>query len=128
MQKFWSVNSTLSQERHVYACTEGCITKLFYAKYSQGNFLPWELFKKDLQGGNRRECTPPPKKTRSVKKTLDTRFAPRVFKHFKFFFMHSWMLCAPHLVPDIECFAKINHIICNWEQKYGNKFPRDWLK
>ena len=32
MQKFWSVNSTLGQERHVYACAEGSVTKFFYVK------------------------------------------------------------------------------------------------
>ena len=41
-----------------------------------------------------------------------------VFMHFKFLFMHSWMLYAPHLVPDIEYFSRINHIIFNWEQKW----------
>ena len=35
IQKFWSVNSTLGQERHVYACAEGCVTKFFYAKMFQ---------------------------------------------------------------------------------------------
>ena len=45
-----------------------------------------------------------------------------------FLLVHSWMLCAPHLVPDIEYFARINHIIFNWEQKFGSKFPRDCLK
>ena len=32
IQKFWSKNSTLGQERHVYACTEGCVTRFFYTK------------------------------------------------------------------------------------------------
>ena len=35
IQKFWSVNSTLGQERHVYACAEGCVTKFFYDKMFQ---------------------------------------------------------------------------------------------
>ena len=35
IQKFFSVNSTLGQKRHVYACSEGCITKFFYAKMFQ---------------------------------------------------------------------------------------------
>ena len=35
IQKFWSVNSTLGQERHVYACAEGRVTKFFYAKMFQ---------------------------------------------------------------------------------------------
>ena len=35
IQKFWSANSTLGQEGHVYACAEGCVTKFFYAKMFQ---------------------------------------------------------------------------------------------
>ena len=35
IQKFWSVNSTLGQEKHVYACAEGCVTKFSYAKMFQ---------------------------------------------------------------------------------------------
>ena len=124
----WSVNTTLGQERHVYAYTD---TKIFYAKMfprkfcSLGQcfiqkhhgvlelFKKTELFKKNL---------------RRVSKIFDAHCTPRVFKHFEFLFMHLWMLCAPHLVPDIEYFARINHVIFNWQQKFGNKFTRDCLK
>ena len=76
---------------------------------------------------------PPPSKKkkknwRRVSKIFDAHCTPRVFKHFEFLFMHLWMLCAPHLVPDIEYFARINHVIFNWQQKFGNKFTRDCLK
>ena len=66
--------------------------------------------------------TPPKKNSRSFNKTLNARCAPSVFKHFKFMFMHSWMLCTPHLVPDMEYFVRFDHIIFNWEQKEIN-FP-----
>ena len=42
MQKIQSVNSTLVQVRHVYACGEGCVTKFFMSKCSQGNFIGWD--------------------------------------------------------------------------------------
>ena len=41
MQKFWSVNSTLGQEKHVYACKERCVTKFLMSKCSRGNFVHW---------------------------------------------------------------------------------------
>ena len=89
-----------------------------------------ELFKKEPPGGKGIVHPPSPtkKKLVTVNKTLNARCTPRVFKYFKLLFMHPWMLYAPHLVPDIEYFARINHIIFNWEQKFGNKFPRDCLK
>ena len=134
VQKFWSVNSVLDQERHVYVCAKGSVTKFFYAKMFPRKFcslgqsfmqnhqgIP-ELFKKNSREG--RGCTPLEKNSWRVNKTLDARCAPWVFKHFKFL----WMLSAPHLVPDIEYFARINHTIFNWEQKFGNKFPRGCLK
>ena len=42
MQKFWSYNSTLDQERHVYACVEGFVTKFFMPKSFQGRFFHWD--------------------------------------------------------------------------------------
>ena len=42
MQKFWSYNSTLDQERHVYACVEGSVTKFFMPKSFQGKFVHWD--------------------------------------------------------------------------------------
>ena len=65
---------------------------------------------------------PPKKKLRGVSKIFDAHCKPRVFKHFEFLFMHLWMFCAPHLVSDIEYFARINHVIFNWQQKFGNTF------
>ena len=146
----WSVNTTLGQERHVYAYTD---TKIFYAKMfprkfcSLGQcfiqkhhgvlelFKKTELFKKNFQEGGGGPSLPPPppskkkkKNWRRVSKIFDAHCTPRVFKHFEFLFMHLWMLCAPHLVPDIEYFARINHVIFNWQQKFGNKFTRDCLK
>ena len=95
----------------------------FHAKPSRGSRV---ICKKPVGGVG---CTPPPKKnSRRVNKTLDARYALQVFKYFKFLFMHSWMFCAPHLVPDIEYFARINHIMFNWKRKFGNKFPGDCLK
>ena len=35
MQKFWSVNSTLGQEGHVYACAEGSVTIFFMSNVSK---------------------------------------------------------------------------------------------
>ena len=71
MKKFWPVNSTLGQERHVYACTEGSVTKFLYAKmfpmkfclleqsFMQNHQGVPELFKKASSGGGRgRGCTP----------------------------------------------------------------------
>ena len=120
----YSVKSTLVQVRHIYACGEGCVTKFFMSKCSQGNFIDWDKVScKTIKGfqsylknppGGKVYTSPPQKKA--------------VFMHFKFLFMHSWMLYAPHLVPDIEHFSRINHIIFNWEQKFGNKFSRDCLK
>ena len=39
MQKFWSYNSILDQEKHVYACVEGSVTKFFMPKSFQGKFV-----------------------------------------------------------------------------------------
>ena len=66
-----------------------------------------ELFQKSLQGEGRM-YTPLKNNFANINKTLDARGGPRIFKHFKFLLMHSWMLCPPHLVPDIEYFARIN--------------------
>ena len=53
MQKLWSANSTLGQEKHVYAYTERSIIKFFYAKIFQGNNHQWvlKLFKQTREGG-----------------------------------------------------------------------------
>ena len=53
MQKLWSANSTLGQEKHVYAYAERSIIKFFYAKIFQGNNHQWvlKLFKQTREGG-----------------------------------------------------------------------------
>ena len=96
MQKFWSVNSTLAQERHVYACAEGSVPKCSLGQsFIQNHQGVMELSKKNLQeeGG----VHPSKKISRRVNKTLDACCALRVFKHFKFLFMRLWMLGAHHL-------------------------------
>ena len=125
--------------------------KFFMPKCFQGNFVHWDnvsyksitgfwsylkklsYLKKTSRRGEGVHPFPPPSKKkkknwRRVSKIFDAHCTPRVFKHFEFLFMHLWMLCAPHLVPDIEYFARINHVIFNWQQKFGNKFTRDCLK
>ena len=39
IQKLWFVNPTLGQERYVYACAEGSVTKFFYPKMFQRKIL-----------------------------------------------------------------------------------------
>ena len=65
IQRLWSVNHTLGQERYVYACAGGSVTKCFYPKMFQRKFcsmgqsfmqnyqLVWELFKKNFRRGRR---------------------------------------------------------------------------
>ena len=82
MQKFWSVNSTLGQERHVYVSAEGSVIKVFYVKMflrkfcSQGQSFMQnhqgvpELLKKNLQWeGGEGVYTPPPPPPKKKKKS-----------------------------------------------------------
>ena len=136
MKKLWFVNSTLVQcEREG---GEGSLTKIFYANMfpskfcSLGEFhakpsMAFGVISKKPPGG-RADVYPLKNNSAKINKTLDAHGGPRIFKHFKFLLMHSWMLCPPHLVPDIEYFARINQIIFNLEQKFANKFPRDCLQ
>ena len=104
----------------------------FMSKCSQGNFAHWDKAScKTIKGFwsylKKPLVVHTKKNSQRVNKTLDARCAPWVFKHFKILFMHLWMLCAPNFVPDIEHFARINYIIFNWEQKFRNKFPCNFI-
>ena len=82
--------------------------QIFCAKMFPRKFCSWDKVSCKTIKGFQSHLKKP---SQRVNKTLDARCAHQVIKHFKFLFMHSCMLCAPHLVPGIEYIARINHII-----------------
>ena len=82
--------------------------QIFCAKMFLRKFCSWDKVSCKTIKGFQSHLKKP---SQRVNKTSDARCALQVIRHFKFLFMHSSMLCAPHLVPGIEYIARINHII-----------------
>ena len=99
-------------------------------KRSQGNFVPWDKMLCKIIKGFRSYLKKLPRVVHPSKKIR--KRLTRLWRHVvQIKFSSTSISCScihGCFVPPIlylirEYFARINHIVFNWEQKFGNKFP-----
>ena len=123
LQKFWSVNSTLVQERHVYACAEFCVTKFFYAILFPRNFSSLaQVSCKTIKGFQSYLNPPPPPPTPPLTHT-DTHIHTHIHIILGILLSpwHIFTNLQDLLVNHCQYLSQIYHLLCYpWSPLFQN--------